>query len=143
MVAPLVVIGVAMAIRSVKLGHVPMLANAVIPAAACLLGIGLESACLSGMKVSIFLAVVVIGAAFWVFLGGASAELVAPRKHRAAVRGRRSQSPTGDARFGSLLQTAFAHLPANATQGKGLRHNRAAIIALGIVMATNKRTVRG
>jgi hypothetical protein len=135
MLAPLVVIGVAMAIRSVKLAHVPMLVNAVIPAAACLLGIGLGLGLLyRGWKVTLFLALVVIGAALWVFLDGASAELSrATEAHLRRIVAAGPSLPTGDARFGGLLQTVFAPLPANA-QGKGLQRNRAAIIALGIVI---------
>src|SRR5262245_48601689 len=40
-IVPLVVVGMAVIVRSVKLGHVPMLANAVIPVSACLFGVGL------------------------------------------------------------------------------------------------------
>jgi len=33
------VVGIALVVRSVKLGHVPVLANAVVPVAACALGV--------------------------------------------------------------------------------------------------------
>jgi len=36
---PLVVVGIAVLVRSLKLGHVPMLANAVVPMVACALGV--------------------------------------------------------------------------------------------------------
>jgi len=40
LVVPLVVVGVALVVRSVRLGHLPLLANAVIPISACMFGVG-------------------------------------------------------------------------------------------------------
>jgi hypothetical protein len=39
LIVPVVVVGIAVLVRSLKLGHVPMLANAAVPMAACALGV--------------------------------------------------------------------------------------------------------
>ena len=136
MVVPLVVVGVALVIRSVKLGHVPVWANAVIPIAACVFGVGLGLGLLyRGWKVTLFVAVAVIGVALWGLLGGVSAELgraTEARLRRLVAAG--PGLPPGEARFGGLWQTAFAAVPSDTVGEKAVPHNRAAILALGIAI---------
>ena len=133
---PLAVVGIAIVIRSVKLGHLPMLANAIIPIAACALGVSLGLVLLyRGWKLTLLVAAVVIGATLWTFLGGASAEL--SRATEARLRQLVAAAPTlpaGEARFGALLETAFRPLPADAAQAEAVQQNRAAILALGIAV---------
>ena len=73
---PLGVVAMAVVIRSLKLGHVPMLANALIPIAGCLFGVysGL-SLRYRGWKVTLVVTLALIGAFFWSLLAGASADL--------------------------------------------------------------------
>src|SRR4029434_337641 len=113
LVVPLVVVGVALAIRSVKLGHLPRWATAVIPVSACMfgvrLGLGLRNL---GWKVTLPIAAAVIGAVLWIFLGGASAEVSRATEltlGRLVAAG--PSLPAGEARFGALMQSAFAPLP--------------------------------
>jgi hypothetical protein len=135
-VVPLVVVGVALVVRSVKLGHVPMWANAVVPVTACLFGVGLGLGLLyRGWKVTLGVAVAVIAAALWGFLGGASAELIrATKAHLARLVAAGPAVPSGEARFAALLQTAFAPLPADSKPRTAVEHNRTAILALGIAI---------
>jgi hypothetical protein len=44
------------------------------------------------------------------------------------------QLPSGDERFGVLLQTVFAPMPLTAARPAALEHNRTAILALGIAL---------
>jgi len=78
---------------------------------------------------------VVIGAVKWTFLSGASAELSrATEAHLARLVAAGPSLPIGEARFGALLQSAFAPLPDGATREQAVQHNRAAILALGIAL---------
>jgi hypothetical protein len=76
-----------------------------------------------------------MGVTLWIFLGGVSAQLsrVTEARLRQLV-GAGPNLPAGEARFGALLQTAFAPLSADATQGNAVEDNRAAILALGIAI---------
>ena len=135
-VVPLIVVGVAMVVRSVKLGHLPMWASAAIPVSACMLGVRLGLSLLYwGWKVTLPVATVGIGAVLWSFLGGASAELGrATEAHLGRLAAAGAMTPAGEARFGALLQSAFAPLPTDDTREKAVQHNRAAIVALGIAI---------
>jgi hypothetical protein len=135
-VVPLVVVGVALLVRSVKLGHLPVWANAVIPVGACMfgvrIGLGLRY---WGWKLTLSLASAVVGAVLWIFLSGASTELshaTEARLGRLVAVG--PSLPIGESRFGALLQSAFAPLPAGTTREQAVQHNRAAILALGIAL---------
>jgi hypothetical protein len=140
MVVPLVVVGVAVVIRSVKLGHLPALGNAAIPIAACLFGVGLGLGLLyRGWKAALCVVVVVMGAALWGLLGGASAELSrATEAHLRRLLAAGSGLPPGEARFGALLQTAFAPMSSDSTWGKAIQHNRAAILAWGVAVGDDR-----
>jgi hypothetical protein len=137
---PLVVIGVMVIIRSVKLGHLPVLVNAAIPIGACLLGVGLGFGLLyRGWKATLCVAVVVMGVAMWGLLGGASGELSrTTEEHLRRLVAAGSGLPPGDARFGTLLQTAFAPIPADSMRGNAVEHNRAAILAWGIAVGDDR-----
>ena len=143
LLVPLVVVGVALLIRSLKAGHLPVLANAAIPIAACLFGVGLGLGLLyRGWKLTLIVAVAMLGMAFWGLRGGASAEL--SRDTEARLRQLVAAGPglpAGEARFGALVQTAFAPPSPDATQGGSVQHNRAAILALGIA-AGDERLAR-
>jgi hypothetical protein len=117
------------------LGHVAMLTNAMIPLAGCLLGVGLGLGLLyCRWKVTLLVAMAVIGVALWNLMGGASAELSRDTEKRlrllvAAAPG----LPAGEGRFGALFQAAFAS-PSGESGGSAVQHNRAAILALGIAV---------
>ena len=75
-VVPVAVVGVAVLIRSVKAGHLPVWVNAAVPTAACLFGVGLGLGLLyRRWTMTSLVAVAVIGVALWGLLGGTSAEL--------------------------------------------------------------------
>ena len=139
-VVPLVVIGVALAVRVAKLGHLPMWINAAVPIGACLLGVILGL----GLRYRRWTAVALIPlglicVSLWALLGGASGDLsraTAERLQRLVAVG--PQLPSGDARFAALLQTAFAPMPGDASAGDPVEHNRAAILALGIALGQER-----
>jgi hypothetical protein len=132
LVLPFAVVGAAVMIRSAKLGHLPMLANAIIPIAACLFGATLGIGLLyKGWKLILPVATLLTGAALWGLLGGVSTEFSRETEMRlAGLAAAGPDLPTGDARFGAMLQTAFA--PQSRTDA--VQQNRAAILALGIAL---------
>jgi hypothetical protein len=131
---PLAVIGTALLIRSLKLGALPMLPNLVVPIAACLLGSA------SGLviryqawKIAFPIALLLTGLALWGFRGGSSGDL--SRSTEAQLRRLVAVAPSlpsGDARFSGLIEAAFGSKP--VASGDDVRHNRAAILALGIMV---------
>lgn len=132
-ILPVVVVGVAFVIRCVKAGHLPIWVNAVIPISACLVGAALGLGLFyRRWKLTLGVAVAVIALAAWGLLGSASAPLrqaTTDCLHRLVEAG--PVLPAGDARFGALLQTAFASPPGGADP---MLQNRAAILALGIAV---------
>jgi len=135
-IVPLAVVAVAVLIRSIKLGHLPMLANAVVPIVACLVGAGLGLGLLyRAWKAALFVAVIVIGAATWGLHSGASASLSRDTEaHLRRLVAAGPDFPLGDARFAALVQTAFARLPGDPTARSAVQDNRAAVLALGIAI---------
>ena len=133
---PVVVVGLAVVIRSAILGFLPLWINAAIPMAACLFGTVLGLGVLfRRWIVTLLIAVAVVGAALWGLLGGASAELSrATEAHLQKLVAAGPGLPSGEARFGALLQTLFAHAPAEATSQNTVQRNRAAILAWGIAV---------
>ena len=131
-----VVVGIAVLIRSLKLGHVPVLANAIVPVIACLAGVGLGLALrYRGQKTALALAAVFAGAALWAWLAAPSSELAhATERHLRRLAAAASGLPAGEARFGVLMQTAFSPMPDGQTRSTPVDHNRAAILALGIAL---------
>jgi hypothetical protein len=134
LIVPFVIVGVALAIRSMKVGYLPVWVNAAVPVCACLCGVGL-GLLYRQWRVIPFIAVAVIGLSLWGLFGGASAEL--NRLTQAHLRQLVAAGPalaSGEARFGALLQTAFASVPAQSTAQSAVQHNRAAILAWGIAV---------
>jgi hypothetical protein len=135
-VVPVVVVGVSLVIRSAKLGHLPVWINAAIPIVACLIGTGIGLGLLYRQwKLTLSVAVAVIAVTSWGLLGGASVKL----SHATEARLQRLVAagpglPSGEARFGALLQTAFASPPADTALENPVQQNRAAILALGIAV---------
>lgn len=133
---PLVVVGIAVLVRSLKLGHVPMLANAVVPMVACALGV--IAALLfrrHGWRVTLA-AMLVLGAGLlWAYWPGVSSELsraTAVKLQQLAAE--TEKLPVGEERFGALLRAAFASSPATTTPTGAIEQNQAAILALGIAI---------
>jgi len=135
-VLPFMVVAAALAIRSLKVGHLPIWSNAAVPVAACICGTFLALGLINrGWKWTLLAAAAVMTAAAWVLFGGASAEL--SRATEAQLRQLVAAGPglpSGEARFGALLQAAFASSPADSTKENPVQHNRAAILALGIAV---------
>jgi hypothetical protein len=135
-VVPLVVVGIAVLVRSVKLGHVPVLHNAVIPMAACAVGViaGLLFRA-HGWRVTLLAMLVLLAGLVWAYWPGVSSEL--SRATEARLRQMVDGSPglpSGEERFGTLLQAAFAPLPSASAPPTAVGNNRAAILALGIAV---------
>jgi hypothetical protein len=119
-----------------KVGHLPVWINAAIPIIACLVGVWLGLALLYQRgKAMLFLVVVVIGVTFWVLMGGATAELShATENHLKRLVASGSGIPAGEARFGALMQVAFAPKSGESEKVSVVQHNRAAILALGMAL---------
>jgi hypothetical protein len=135
-VLPLGIIAVALVVRSAKGGYFPVLANILIPMAACLAGVllGIGVVYRRG-KIALLVVAAIIGAALWGLLGGTSAKLSRDTEaHLRRLVASCSSMPPGDMRLGALLQTAFAPLTADSIQRDAIEHNRAAILALGIAV---------
>jgi hypothetical protein len=136
LLVPVVVVGMAVLVRSLKLGHVPMLANAAVPMAAC--GLGVVFGLLlrqRGWRATLVATVVLAAGMVWAYWPGVSSAL----GRATAVQLRRivdtaPHLPSGDERFGVLLQTVFAPMPPTAARPAAVEHNRAAILALGIAL---------
>ncbi len=139
-IVPLVVVCVALVIRSLKVGHLPLWINAVMPVAAALVGVGLGFGVLYRLgKVTAIFAVVLIGVTLWLLLGKTSAELrVATKADLQRLIAAAPELPAGEPRFGALLQRAFAPTPGEAVWGDEVQDNRAAILAWGIAVGDER-----
>lgn len=131
---PLVVVGIALAIRSMRAGHFPVWANTVVPVLACVVGVsvGLGLMQKSG-RMALLVATPVIAAVLWAWLARPSSALLTATEaqlERLAALG--DHLPAGDERFARLLEAAMA----TPTEGSAsaVDHNRAAMLALGIAM---------
>jgi hypothetical protein len=140
LVVPLVVIGLAMIIRSLKVGHLPVWINAAIPVAACLLGVWLGlSLIYRRWLVILILIAIVAGVAFWGLRGGTTATLTqATENHLQRLIAASSTIPAGEGRFGELLRTAFASPTEKSGKLDAVQSNRAAILALGIALGDER-----
>jgi hypothetical protein len=135
LLVPLLVVALAVLIRSLKLGHVPMLENAVVPMGACAVGTLVGSSLRRHGWVSTLVATSVLALAL-VFLHWPGLAQGPRYRTEALLRrlvGARSTLPAGDARFGRLVQLAFA-APPDSKSVDPVEHNSTALIALGIVM---------
>jgi nucleotide-binding universal stress UspA family protein len=133
---PLLILALAVVIRTVKLGHLPAAANAAIALAACSFGVALGLGVVyRGWRVALPAAAGVIALALWAVLGGSSAELSRATEARLAELVARAPTlPFGDERFGALVQSAFAASPGDPAPKDAVAHNRAALLALGIAI---------
>jgi hypothetical protein len=139
-IVPLIIIAIALIIRSVKAGHLPVWINAAIPMGACLVGVwlGLSFLYRRGI-IMIFLVFIIAGVSFWVLAQGPTAELTsATANHLRRLVASSSTIPSGEARFGALMKIAFAPLPGKSENVSAVQHNRAAILALGIAIGDEK-----
>jgi hypothetical protein len=136
LLVPVIVVGIVVLVRSLKLGHVPILANAAVPMAACALGVGFGLLLRQrGWRVTLGATLVLAAGVLWAYWPGGEAELsraTAVQLQRIVATAPRL--PAGDERFGALLQTVFAPMPATTTRPAAVEHNRAAILALGIAL---------
>ena len=137
---PLLVAGLALTIRSLRAGHLPVLTNAVVPVAACMGGVILGLSVLyRRWKAAVCIATLAICAATWAIFAGGSTQLRAAteeslRRIIAAGPG----LPSGEARFGALLQAAFSGSETNRAGLSTIEQNRAAILAFGIAVGHPK-----
>jgi hypothetical protein len=135
-IVPLSVVGVSFLIRSVKLGYIPILANAIIPMSAC--SIGAITGLLfrqHGWRLTVGAMFVFLGGLLCAFWPGVASDF--SRVTDAQLRRLVAVSPTnssGDQKFGVLLTTVFAPMPSSSPQLDLVEHNRAAILALGIAI---------
>ena len=135
-VVPVAVVTIAILIRSVKLGHLPVLANAVLPMAACALGAVMGLLLRQhGWRATLVAAAVLAAGLAWSFFPGAPSELSrATEAHLRRLVAAGPGLPSGDERFGALLQAALAPQPPPEPGIGAIEHNRAAILALGIAI---------
>jgi hypothetical protein len=140
LIVPIILIGLALLIRSIKVGHLPVWINIVVPMTACLLGVWLGlSLKYQRWKFIVLILAVVAGVTFWGLRGGTSNTLTAAVEHhlqRLIAAG--SSIPSGEGRFGALMRVAFS-IPANETDNLNeVQNNRAAILALGIALGDER-----
>ena len=135
-VVPILVVGLALVIRSLKAGHLPHWINAIIPIGACLFGVALGLGLLyRHFKLTAMVSVVFLAGVSWALLGGVSSSLrSATEAHLQRLVAAGPRLPSGEERFGALLQTAFASLPGEPMNTSEVQHNRAAILAWGIAV---------
>lgn len=139
LIVPLLVIGLAMIIRSIKVGHLPVWINAAIPIAACLLGTWLGLSLLyQRWKVIMFMVVTVTSVAFWGLLGTTASLSRAIENHLQRLITASSTIPAGEARFGALLRIAFSSPTEESEKSDAVQNNRAAILALGIALGDER-----
>jgi len=133
---PLCIVLVAMIIRSLKMGHLPVWINAAIPVAACFFGVWLGLGLLYQRgKMILFISLAVIGLSFWLLSGTTTASLSRSTQHQLErLVSSSSAIPPGEERFGALLKIAFALPPGDPDKVSFIEQNRAAILALGIAL---------
>lgn len=136
-VVPWIVVALALAIRAFKLGHLPMAANAVVPVAAVIAGVGFGLGFrYHAWKTALAAAALLGAAALWLWVSAPSADLARAtdaRLRRLAEAGTLQQS--GDARFAALVEKAFT---AQRDGADPVEHNRAALLALGIALGDER-----
>jgi hypothetical protein len=133
---PCVVVGLALTIRSLRAGRAPVWINAAVPVAACVGGVILG---LGGLyrhwKAKVCIVIFVIGFAVWaIFTRGSSQMCAETEESLRRIVAAGPSLPPGDARFGALLQTAFATSETNRTARSTIEQNRADILAFGIAV---------
>ncbi len=137
MIVPLTVVGLAILIRSYKLGHWPVLihVSTIVGITACFIGVWIGLGILyQRWKFIVLIVPTLLGVSVWGLLGsGMSATLTRSTEvHLQRLVAAGSHIPAGDARFGALMRIAFSRV---ANEGESeIQHNRAAILALGIAL---------
>lgn len=136
LVAPFLLVALAFAIRSVKLGHLPMAGNAVLPMLACVFGYALGMCLLHrGWRLNLSVIAAMSGAAVWGMFGSVSGAVsAATHAHLERLIAVGPGLPSSDERFRALWEAAFAPFPGSVPGASAVQHNRAAILALGIVL---------
>jgi hypothetical protein len=137
---PVIMVGLAMLVRSLKLGHIPMLANVLVPMVAGVFGViaGLLFQ-QRGWRMTLAVILILMSSLLWACWPGGSSELNhATKAQLERLVAGAEKIPAGEARFGGLLQLMFAPMPAAATPAEVLEHNRAAILALGIALGDER-----
>lgn len=139
LVVPLLVIGLAMIIRTLKVGHLPVWINAAIPIVACLLGVWFGLSLLyQRWSIILLMVVTIAGVTFWGFRGTTASVSKATESHLQRLVAASSTIPSGEKRFGALLDVAFSMPAAESTQVSIVENNRAAILALGIALGDER-----
>jgi hypothetical protein len=133
---PLIVVGVALTIRSLRAGYAPVWINAAVPVAACMGGVILGLGVLyRRWKVAVCIVTFAIGVAMWAIFAGGSPQLrAATEENLRRIVAAGPSLPSGDAPFGGLLQTSFAPSETNRAGLSTIEQNRAAIVAFGIAV---------
>lgn len=133
---PVVVVAVAVVVRSLKLGHVPMLENAVVPMVGCAAGAAVGLAWRQhGLRATVLVTAVLLGLLGVLHWPGAFAverHGVEARLQRLVAAG--PTLPSDGARFGRLVQLAFAAEEPPVGAAGPVEQNCAAILALGIAV---------
>jgi hypothetical protein len=133
---PLVVVGLALIIRSLKAGHLPIWVNAVVPITACVFGVLLGFALqYRYWKTTLSIGMALVAFALWGLVSGTSTSLrnaTEVQLQKLVAAG--PSLPSGDARFGALLQAAFEPARNDVVNGNAVQHNRAAILAWGVAI---------
>jgi hypothetical protein len=140
LLVPLAIITLGLLIRSLKVGHLPVWAQLVVPAVSCALGtwIGLAA---RYRRVQVTLAVVtaLLGLTLWSLLGGVPSKVSsASAEHLRHLIAEASPLSGGDKRFATLVESAFAKAHHDSGGGDAVLQNRAAILALGIALGHEK-----
>lgn len=137
---PVAVAFATLAIRAVKLGAIPVWSNVALPVSACLVGALLGYVLMHrGWKTAFAVGGLVGGVALWGLWPSVPGELrhdIGQRLMQIAAAGR--NAPSGDARFGVLVQAAFARAASKPSGHSALRENRAAVIAMGIALGHDR-----
>jgi len=142
-VVPLVTVGTAIIIRSLKQGHIPLWVNAAVPIIACLVGVWLGLGLVFRRPWVVPLLLLPALGGFWWILAGTTSGEVSRRTeavlHRLVDAG--AGLPAGESRFMAVLQTAFAPAAGDSVHTSAIERNRASILALGIAIG-EKRLAR-
>src|SRR5262249_44461357 len=109
LLAPLALVAVVVVVRSVKLGHLPLIQNAIVPIGASALGVGIGLLLRHhGWRATIVATALLAAGMAWGWWPVASSELgrATEAKLKRLVEAA-PRLPSGDERFGALLTTAF------------------------------------
>ena len=134
---PWILVGLAVLVRSLKTGHLPVWTNAIVPIAACVIGVGLGLGLrFRSWKTTLALTGAVVGLILWGWRADPPSALrraTGMTLRRLVATDSASLPSDGDARFGLLVRTAFSPLD-DGSRASAIDHNRAAILALGIAV---------